>query len=138
MTRAIANVAGSTANWTHTVFANNAPKRCRTFFRILKTMSEHQKLLRLIETNPNIFSLFDNNEKIAAIRELRCISGCGLKEGKEALEAWERGERPTGEKKLELDIVSAAWIVRNMIGQNIIVTDIEREALKKLSDEIIG
>ena len=71
--------------------------------------------------------------KISAVKELRSIGGVGLKESKEACDAWGQGLRYIPDE-MEMPLHVAGWIIKNLLRNTDSMNDLERQALEVVSD----
>lgn len=59
----------------------------RDQYRNRQPSFSHDVLVRVVQGSPEILEFIANTQKIRAIKELRALTFCGLKEAKEAVEA---------------------------------------------------
>jgi hypothetical protein len=96
-------------------------------------MSQNE-LLEIIAYSPGIISHIAAKEFIAAIKLLRGFAGCGLREAKEAVDAWRAGKRPPMRSFPTLMPFTVALLQNiaerdEMSGGNLRLTGLERQAI---------
>jgi hypothetical protein len=100
-------------------------------------MKTHNELLKIIDESWFIGECLNPDleipKRIQAIKELRTISHVGLREAKEAVDAWMAGDRHVPDDS-EMPLQVAGWIVSHVLRNSDSLNDLERRALRIVSD----